>query len=318
MISRMVPVEDIFVAVKRNVADRAAASGKVPSITVEAAGAHLDKRIADGLLRPLQDMASSLSAWAAARAAPEKPAALTLRAVNKDNSVWVEVVVSNCRVDPARAATAFVKKGLMTEAQAAVLDSKAALHLLFQPDFPAGEELSPLAAALGAAKDAVAALNGSADADSRAGESLTVTLKIPLTLVIVKALLVVLEKETYAFPLNSVVEIVKVSSKEIYSVDGNDTIKLRGHALSLVDLGRIIGIKTGSGEKPAQRKIVVITDGERRLGVPVDSLIGEEEIVIKSLPEHFASVRGISGASILGDGTVTLILDPAVLIERAG
>ncbi len=196
------------------------------------------------------------------------------------------------------------------------MQSLQALHLLLQEDFPEEDALSPLAKKLQALRLAANVLNGALDIDAEA-DGVLVSLKIPLTLVIVKALLVSFGGENYAFPLSSVVEIVKVAMDEIYSIDGNNTIKLRDHALSLVDLQHIMGLDRSADAKITHRKIVVITDGAEKIGIPVDTLIGEEEIVIKNLPEHFSTVKGINGASILGDGSVALVLDPAAILSLA-
>ena len=319
MLSRMVPVEDIFVMLRERVLSQM--DQKIlPAITLESNGAQLDKRIADALGNPLENLIQAVADHTISvckDCSGSKTPSIILRSQNRDNNIWIELAAATAPLDAAAIARVLVKKGLFSEAQAEALDDKQALHLLFSPDFPAEDHLAPLARALGAAKEAVSLLNGAADIENLPGGGLQIVLKIPLTLVIVKALLVVLGGETYAFPLNSVVEIVKTAPGDIYSVDGNDTIKLRDHALSLVNLGAIIGINAAHTEKGASGKVVVITDGLEKLGVPVDALIGEEEIVIKSLPEQFSGVKGMAGASILGDGTVTLILDPATIIGMA-
>lgn len=134
---------------------------------------------------------------------------------------------------------------------------------------------------------------------------------------IVPALLVVVGQEICAFPLSAVTEIVNVSSKDIYYVDGNATMKLREHALSLVELSKIIQFEANAQTADDTRRVVIISCGLSRLGVIVDSLLGKDEIVLKPLTRHFASVKGIVGASILADGNVALILDPAVIIAQS-
>jgi two-component system chemotaxis sensor kinase CheA len=319
MLSRMVPVEDIFMMLRERVLSQMDQK-TLPAITLEGNGAQLDKRIADALGNPLENLIQAVAdhtITSCKDCGESRAPSIVLRSHNRDNNIWIEIASASAQLDAAAIVRAMVKKGLLSDSQAQGVDNKQALHLLLSPDFPPGDGMAPLARALGAAKEAVSALNGAADIENLPGGGMQVVLKIPLTLVIVKALLVVLGGETYAFPLNSVVEIVKTSPGEVYSVDGNDTIKLRDHALSLVDLPAIIGIGCDAAKKNAAGKVVVITDGMEKLGVPVDALIGEEEIVIKSLPEHFSSVKGIAGASILGDGTVTLILDPAAIIGMA-
>lgn len=135
---------------------------------------------------------------------------------------------------------------------------------------------------------------------------------------IIQVLLVKLGEDIFAFPLEAVLEIVKVQEGDIYSVDGNETIRLRDHVLGLVRLQKTIGIceKETATHKPGKR-IVVISNGSEEVGVIVDSLLGEEDIVVKRLPKHFDKVKGVSGASILGDGSVALILEPSEIIKHA-
>ncbi|MEI8013030.1 MAG: chemotaxis protein CheW, partial [Candidatus Omnitrophota bacterium] len=137
------------------------------------------------------------------------------------------------------------------------------------------------------------------------------------TLAIIQALLVVVGGEVYAFPLDAVTEIIKVSPKDIYFIDGNATVKLRDHALSLIELEKVIKAKANKLSDEGYKRVVIITDGECRLGVQVDALLGKDEIVIKSFTKHFARVQGVIGASILADGNVALILDPATIIKES-
>ena len=142
--------------------------------------------------------------------------------------------------------------------------------------------------------------------------------KTMLTLAIIQSLLVVVGGEIYAFPLESVTEIIKVSKKDIYTVDGNTTVKLRDHALSLVELEKVIQAKPNTASNDDdEKRVVIITDGEHQLGVLVDAMVGKDEVVLKSFTRHFARVKGIIGASILADGNVALILDPATIIKES-
>lgn len=134
---------------------------------------------------------------------------------------------------------------------------------------------------------------------------------------IMQVLLVKIGDGIFAFPLESVLEIVKIKKDEIYSVDGNETIRLREHALGLIDLDKTIGLRRPREDARDEKRVVVISNGHEQVGVGVDSLLGEEDIVAKQLSSHFKKVRGVSGASILGDGQVALILDVAQIIQEA-
>ncbi len=135
---------------------------------------------------------------------------------------------------------------------------------------------------------------------------------------IIPALLVVVGGEICAFPISAVTEIINVPKKDIYSVDGNTTMKLRDHALSLVELSKVIQAEANTQDSDdTLKRVVVITDGDDKLGIIVDSLLGKDEIVLKALTKHYAGVKGIVGASILADGNVALILDPAAIIKAS-
>lgn len=135
---------------------------------------------------------------------------------------------------------------------------------------------------------------------------------------IIPALLVVVGGEICAFPLSAVTEIVNVPKKDIYSIDGNTTMKLRDHALSLIELSKVIQCDVNNqADNNAVKRVVVITDGSDKLGILVDSLLGKDEVVFKSLTKHFTGVKGIVGASILADGNVALILDPSAIIKAS-
>ena len=304
MLSRLIPVGEVF----GEVSQRVLSFNREAKITSDEAGASLDKRIADGLVRQLGEASIALAEFCGAE--------IKLAAQNRENNVWLEITASGGKFSAAQVPQVFLRKGLLPAEQAAALAPKQALHMLLRDDFPEGDALSPLAKKLQSLRLAANVLNGALDIDAEA-DGVLVSLKIPLTLVIVKALLVSFGGETYAFPLSSVVEIVKVAMDEIYSIDGNNTIKLRDHALSLVDLQHIMGLDRAADAKITHRKIVVITNGDEKIGIPVDTLIGEEEIVIKNLPEHFSTVKGINGASVLGDGSVALVLDPAAILSLA-
>jgi two-component system chemotaxis sensor kinase CheA len=137
------------------------------------------------------------------------------------------------------------------------------------------------------------------------------------SIAIMQVLLVEVNSAIFAFPLEAVLEIVKIKKDEIYSVDGNETIRLREHALGLISLDKTIGIKALYDDTRAEKRVVVITNGTEQVGVIVDSLLGEEDIVSKKLSSHFKRVRGVRGASILGDGQVALILDVSEIIAQA-
>jgi two-component system chemotaxis sensor kinase CheA len=243
-----------------------------------------------------------------------------LRASHRGNSICIEVSDDGGGMDPEKIAAVAVNKNVISESDAHRLAPREKLNLIFLPGFSTAEKVTGISGrgvGMDVVKTMAASVNGTVDIETRPGEGTSFILKIPLTLAIIKALLVRCGNSIYAFPLDSVLEILRVSAGDIYSIDGNETIKLRDHALGLVNFESALRIKGAGSVHAAARKVVVVTDGAKKIGVEVEELVGEEEIVIKSLTDHFSRVKGITGASILGDGRIALILDPVSIIDRS-
>ena len=243
-----------------------------------------------------------------------------LRASHKGNNVCIEVGEDGGGIDPEKLGESAIKKGIVTKEKVSCMTEKEKLDLMFAPGFSTAQQVTRLSGrgvGMDVVKNMISSVNGTIDISTEKDVGTTFMLKIPLTLAIIQALLVTIGEEIYAFPLEAVTEIIKVSESEIYSIDGNETVKLRNHALSLMELEKTIEIGGNKKTDDTSKKVVIITDGESTLGVVVDSLVGKDEIVIKALTEHFAGLKGITGASILADGRVALILDPVVIIREA-
>jgi two-component system chemotaxis sensor kinase CheA len=232
----------------------------------------------------------------------------------------IEISDDGKGMDPEKIAAVAVKKGVISQEQSSRLTDKEKVNLIFLPGFSTAEKVTGLSGrgvGMDVVRSMIASFNGVVDIDTKIGEGSTFVLKIPLTLAIIQALLVTVGGEVYALPLDAVTEIIKVPAKDIYSVDGNATVKLRNHALSLIELEKVIKVSPNKQSDEEYKRLVIVTDGESRLGVLVDSLLGKDEIVIKSFTKHFARVKGVIGASILADGNVALILDPATIIKES-
>ena len=326
MQTRMIPIEGVFTRFKRMVRDISKELGKEVNLVIEGEDTELDKKIVDSLGDPLTHMVRNaidhgldLPEERRKLGKPEK-GTVFLRASHRGNSICIEIGDDGRGMDAEKLVKKALEKGIITEEQAERLSEKEKWGLIFLPGFSTAEKVTGLSGrgvGMDVVKNMITAVNGVVDIDTELTKGTTFALMIPLTLAIIQALLVVINGETYAFPLELVTEIIKVTQDEIYSVDGNDTVKLRGHALSLIDLSTVIGLPGARAAATGSRKVVVVTDGTSQIGVVVDSLIGEDEIVIKSLTDHFSKVIGVSGASILGDGSVALILDPIAIINAA-
>jgi two-component system, chemotaxis family, sensor kinase CheA len=326
MQTRMVPVEGVFTRFKRIVRDISKDLDKDVVLNIEGAETELDKKIVDGLGDPLTHMIRNAVDHGledrATREKSGKPAVGTilLKASHKGNSICIEIRDDGKGMDPVKIAEAAIRKGVITDEQAARMTDKEKLNLIFLPGFSMAQKITGLSGrgvGMDVVKSMITSFNGVVDIDTQAGVGSSFLLKIPLTLAIIQALLVIIGGEVYALPIDAVTEIIKVPAKDIYSIDGNATVKLRNHALSLVELEKVIKVKANQPQEEEYKRVVIITDGENRLGVLVDSLVGKDEIVIKSFTKHFSKVKGIIGASILADGNVALILDPGTIIKES-
>lgn len=326
MQTRMIPIEGVFTRFKRIVRDLSKELGKEVNLKIEGEDTELDKKIVDSLGDPLTHMVRNAldhgidDVESRRRLGKPDVGTLRLRASHKGNSIVIDVGDDGKGVDPQKMVAAALKKGVIGADQAERMSDKEKLHLMFMPGFSTAEKVTGLSGrgvGMDVVKNMINSVNGVVDIDTVVGHGTTFSLRIPLTLAIIQALLVIIGEDTYAFPLEAVTEVIKASKTDVYSIDGNSTVKLRDHALSIVNLEDVIRLKGKKRSELVDKKVVIINDGEFQLGVIVDELIGEEEIVIKSLSDHFSKVKGVAGASILADGQVALILDPVTIINEA-
>ncbi len=324
MQTRMVPIEGVFSRFKRLVRDISKELGKEINLELYGEDTELDKKIIDSLPDSLTHMIRNSvdhgieSKKDRLAAGKKEYGTIKLRAVHQGNSICIEIIDDGKGLDVNRIAKKAIEKGILTEEKASKLTDKEKLNLIFLPGFSTAEKVTGLSGrgvGMDVVKKMIESLSGTVDVETELGKGTKFVLRIPLTLAIIQALLVVINKQVYALPLESVSEIIKIGPKDVYSVDGVPMIKLRGHALSLLSMSNILGTDKTDVKVDADRKIVVITANGELAGIGVDRLIGEDEIVIKSFPDYFANVRGISGASILGDGNIALILDVMAIMR---
>ena len=212
-----------------------------------------------------------------------------------------------------------IEKGILTEREADNLSEKEILGLIFKPGFSTAATVTNVSGrgvGMDVVKTNIEKLNGIIDIDSEVGKGTIIKLKIPLTLAIIQALLVGAQEEYFAIPLSSVLETVRVTTEEIYSIEGKDVLRLRDEILPLVRLSDIFGVEK-IFDDAEHLYIVVLALADSKIGVIVDTLVGQEEIVIKSLGDYLQNIPGIAGATIRGDGKVTLIIDVGALMELA-
>jgi two-component system chemotaxis sensor kinase CheA len=238
-----------------------------------------------------------------------------LNAYHQGNQVVVEVSDNGRGIDVQKIRTKAIEMGLTTPDEAAKLSEQETLNFIFRPGFSTAEQVTEVSGR-GVGMDVVQSvlhrLKASVSLETRPGQGTTFRLKLPLTLAIIKALLFWVEQRLYAIPLNAVLEIARTFEAEVHQVDNYEVLQLRNQVLPLLRLGR----PAPDGDHKSKLFVLVITVGERKYGLIVDALEGEEELVIKALDDQTFSTDLVSGASILGDGRVVLILNLPAVVEH--
>jgi two-component system, chemotaxis family, sensor kinase CheA len=321
---RMVPVEQLFRRIPRVVRDVAKHCGKDVAIDVAGQNTDLDKSILDALAEPLSHIVRNAVDHGIEppeeRLAAGKPARGTihLNAYHQGTQVVIEVRDDGRGIDSAQIRKFAVEKGVISQEEISRLTELEILNLIFEPGFSTAQEVTEVSGR-GVGMDIVRTvldrLKGTVQVSTQKGRGTTIELRAPLTLASIQTLLFRVGGRLFAVPLSSVVEITRIHDQEIHRVDQREVLRLREQLLTLIrlnSLDRIHAVDTPSKKK--RQFVIVIGAAEKRFGLVVDSLVGEEELVIKALPAEIVSSDLVSGASILGDGTVVLILNvPAVL-----
>jgi two-component system chemotaxis sensor kinase CheA len=323
---RMVPVEQLFRRFPRLVRDVAKQCGKDVALEVSGQNTDLDKGILDALAEPLMHLVRNAVdhgvEHAEERIAAGKPArgTLYLNAFHQGAQVVVEVRDDGRGIDLAQIRSQAVEKGLAKAEEAQRLSDSDVLNLIFEPGFSTATtvtEVSGRGVGMDVVRTVLDRLKGTVHISSNKGRGTTIQLRAPLTLASIQTLLFRVGGRLFAVPISSVVEIARISDHEIHRVDRREVLRLRDQVLTLVrldTLSQIHAVEAAPEAKKKRKFVIVIGAAEKRFGLIVDQLVGEEELVIKALPTEIISSDLVSGASILGDGTVVLILNvPAVL-----
>jgi two-component system, chemotaxis family, sensor kinase CheA len=320
---RMVPVEQLFRRFPRMVRDVAKQCGREVNLVVSGQDTDLDKGLLDAIAEPLTHLVRNAVGHGVEsseeRIRAGKPASGTIRltAYHQGNQVIVEVSDDGRGVDSAQVKAKAIEQKIVSPEEAGVLSDADALALVFRPGFSTAREITEISGrgvGLDVVQSVVQRLKGTVEIVTRVGEGTTFRLKLPLTLAIIKALLFRVEERLYAIPLNAVAEIARALESDLHQVDNYEVLQLRNQALQMVRLGRP---RTELQRPQAKLFVLVIAVGERKLGLIVDALEGEEELVIKAVDHQTVATDLVGGASILGDGRVVLILNLAAVVERA-
>lgn len=330
MDTRMVPIGPLFRRFKRVIRDITHGNGKDIQLVIRGENTELDKRMIDELGDPLIHMIRNCADHGIEspedRVAAGKPrqGIVTLDAFHSGSSILIEVRDDGKGLDPEKIRSKAIEKGLLSAADAEKLTAHQIFQLIWEPGLSTAEkvtEVSGRGMGMDIVRTKIEDISGAVELDSKVGVGTTITIKLPLTLAILPSLLVEIEGDVIAMPVESVSEIVRVNEEDLSSVHGLETATVRGRVISVIKLSELFSwnqppaIRVGQ-ESEEQSLVILGTEGVE-LGLVVDRLLGEEDIVIKSMAENYRNVEGIAGASILGDGRVSLILDVGAVLEMS-
>lgn len=314
---RMVPIERVFNRFPRMVRDLSKELGKGINLLMYGEETEVDRTVIDEIGDPLIHLMRNAIDHGIERAGERvrlqkaKEGKVVLRAYHDGNTVVIEVEDDGKGIDVDSVLRKAVDNGLYTEQQLEKFSSEDIIQLIFEPGFSTAKTISDLSGrgvGLDVVKTKIESLGGLVEVDSKKGIGSRFVIRLPLTLAIIQALLIGLGDENYAIPLNSIKEIVTIEESSVKSVQDKEVVLLRGELLPLVRLDKELGVEREK-ENGHEMTVVVVRKGEKLAGIIVDRLIGQQEIVIKSLGKYLSGIRYIAGATILGDGRVSLILD---------
>ncbi|MBV8245641.1 MAG: chemotaxis protein CheA [Candidatus Eremiobacteraeota bacterium] len=319
---RMVPIGQVFDRFPRLVRDVAKARGKEVQLKISGAETDLDKTIVDEVGEPLMHLLRNCvdhgieDPNTRERRGKQRFGTISLNAYHEGNQIIVEVIDDGGGIDLQRVRDRGIKQGLISESDR--LTDREIIELIFTPGFSTAETISDVSGrgvGMDVVKKNIQRLKGVFDVDSQEGAGTTFTMKLPLTLAIIQALLVRVANELYAIPLDSVIESQRVEMEDVRTVHGNEAILLRGQVVPLVRVAEFFEL--GGERDPDKVMIVIVGLQGRQVGLVVDSFQGEQEIVIKPLSDVIGRIPGISGATILGNGSISLIIDVHSLVSEA-
>lgn len=318
---RMVPIGQIFSRLAQVIRKYSREIGKRIELVMYGEDTEIDKYIAEEVIDPLMHLVRNAidhgiePAEERKKTGKKESGTIILKASQRGNHVIIEVKDDGGGINIQRVKEKAVEKGLLDKS--AELDEKELVNFIFTPGFSTKEvvsEVSGRGVGMDVVKEKLAAIGGFAEIDTKKGMGTAVTLTIPITLAIIKALIVRVGNMKFAIPLTSISETLVVTRGDIQTIEGKDVYNLRGEMLPITNIGRIFAL---TDEEPNRFFAVVAGTGNRRHGLMVDELFGQHEIVIKSLGEYFTSIRGFAGAAEIGKHEVILVIDVDVLIDNA-
>lgn len=319
---RMVPIESVVNKFPRMIRDLSRTLNKKMELVMTGEDTELDRTVVDQIGDPLQHLLRNSADHglesAELRAKRGKPEVgnIFLNAYQEGNNVIIQVGDDGNGIDVDAVRSKAVERGVITEEQAESMSQKEIINLLFLPSFSMAKKITDISGrgvGLDVVRSGIEQLGGDVDVKTQLGEGTTFTVRLPLTLAIIQALMVEIRDEKYAIALGSISNIENISISDIKYVQAKEVIHLRGSVIPLVRLDQVLDIEPRE-EEPEYLTVVIVKRGDSQVGLVVDNLIGQQEIVIKSLGKYINGNKLISGATILGDGEVALILDANTLM----
>lgn len=317
---RMVPISQIFDRFPRVVRDLQKELGKKVKLIIEGEETELDKTVIDDLMDPIMHCVRNSVDHGIET--PEKrkeegkdeTGTVLLKAANEGNMIVIEVVDDGYGIDIDKVREKAIQKGLIHPNK--ILTEQEAANLIFMPGFSTSDKITNISGrgvGLDVVKTMIDKLNGTVQVTTAKGKGSKFTIRLPLTLAIIQGLLVRVGREIYSIPIANVIESVRVKKSEINTIDNYEVLNVRNEVISVLRLSRLFNIKTETEGEYCF--VVIVGSQDKKVGVMVDALIGEEDVVIKPLRDQFTQSPGIAGASVLGDGSVSLIIDVTQLLE---
>ena len=325
MRARMLPIDTVFQRFPRMVRDLSRKLGKKVEMVIEGGETEVDRSVIEGISDPLIHMIRNsvdhgLEPNSEERVAAGKPEVGTVRltAKHKDNAIWVEIIDDGRGIDAAKLRAKAVEKGLMTADAASRLSDRDAQMLIFHSGFSTAKEVTDVSGrgvGMDIVRSNIMAMGGLIDLESTVGAGTRFILKLPLTVAIMGGLLSRVSDVDYVMPIGSIIETLSIDAQPIMQVGRQPVIILRGQTVPILKLRNLFKVPGSFTEESADNYVVVVGSAEQKVGLVVDRLLGEQEVVIKSISKYCGELPGISGATILGNGRVALIVDINSILE---
>lgn len=325
MKTRMIKIGKVFNKFPRVVRDLAKETGKNIQLIIKGEETELDKTLIEEINDPLVHLIRNSADHGIEKPADRKKigknekGTITLAAEHEGNNIIISIEDDGKGIDPDKIRDKAISKGLITPERAKELSRQEILGLIFLPGFSTAEvvtNVSGRGVGMDVVKTNVTKLRGIINIESEVNVGSKIIIKLPLTLAIIHGLLVQIGTEIVVIPLNSVIEIVRVTKKAIYTINQNEVIKLRENVLPLISIDELLYHNVRDYSKVQQQYIVIVAIAEKKFGIKVDDLLGQKEVVIKSLGNYLGTVSGIAGSTIMGDGKIVMIADIAELVNK--